>query len=187
MSQDIITQERVIEEVKKAVAETLNSDASKIEADNSLIRDLGAESLDFLDINYRLEQAFGIKIARHFITEHIEDMFGEGAAIDEDGKLTPKALELLKSRFAEHGVELSADMEMDDVPALITIRSMASGIMDILNSLPEKCAKCGAASWKSGDGSHVLCGSCSEPGSFTNGDDLMKDWLKKMQDEKKIF
>ena len=34
-----------------------------------LMADLGAESLDFLDLNYRLEQTFGIRMARHFVLE----------------------------------------------------------------------------------------------------------------------
>jgi len=79
----------------------LRVDESTIKPESSLINDLGAESLDFLDINYRLEQAFGMKMARHFVLEHIEEMFGEGTAIDEDGRLTDKAIELLKDPFRQ--------------------------------------------------------------------------------------
>ena len=77
MKQDLITEEKVLDELKKAVEETLSVDEASIKPGSSLINDLGAESLDFLDINYRLEQTFGIKMARHFILEHIEEMFGE--------------------------------------------------------------------------------------------------------------
>ena len=75
MNQGLISEQIVIEEVKNAIVETLGIEASTIEADSSLMRDLGAESLDFLDINYRLEQAFGIKMARHSLLEHIEEVF----------------------------------------------------------------------------------------------------------------
>src|SRR5208283_2070320 len=98
--QNFISEQKVIDEVKKAVAETLSSDVTGMDAENSLIKDLGAESLDFLDINYRVEQTFGIKMARHFILEHIEEMFGEGSAIDENGHLTDKAVQL-NIRFGE--------------------------------------------------------------------------------------
>jgi acyl carrier protein len=187
MSQDIVTEQKVFEELKKAIVETLRVDENEIKFESSLINDLGAESLDFLDINYRLEQAFGIKMARHFVLEHIEDMFGEGSAIDEDGQLTEKAIDLLKIRFGDNAPDLKPGMDMDEVPAMITARSMTEGVMDVLHSLPEKCSHCGNSAWQSEDGVKIKCGSCSEPATFTNGDDLIKGWLEKVQEEKKIF
>ncbi len=188
MKQNVISDDVVLEEVKKAVAETLNTDKDAIKPEDSLIKDLGAESLDFLDINYRLEQAFGIKMARHFVLEHVEDMFGEGSAIDENSQLTDKAVELLKSRMGENpGAEIRAGMDMDEVPALVTVRSMANGVQDILDSLPEKCGSCGNAAWKAENAVRIICGSCSAPATFSNGDDLVKEWVTKVQEEKKIF
>ena len=187
MGQNLVSEEKVIEVLKKAIAETLNIDESTITPDSSLIKDLGAESLDFLDINYRLEQEFGMKMARHFILEHIEDMFGEGVAIDDDNQLTEKAIQLLKIRFGEDLPDLSAGVDMSEVPAIITVKSMASGVMDILNSLPEKCQSCGNSAWKSDDGVRVVCGSCGERATYTNGDDLIVEWLTKVQKEKNIF
>jgi acyl carrier protein len=188
MKQELITEEIVLDEVKKAIAETLNIDKDSITPQSSLIRDLGAESLDFLDINYRLEQAFGIKMARHFVLEHVEEMFGEGSAIDENSQLTDKAVTLLKNRLGEKlAGELRPGMDMDEVPALVTVQSLTNGVMDILDSLPGKCSSCGNVSWKTDDGCRITCGSCGEPSAFTNGDDLIKAWLTRVQEEKKIF
>jgi len=187
MKQSIVSEEAVIEEVKKAVADTLNIDMETIKPEHSLIGDLNAESLDFLDINYRLEQAFGIRMARHFILEHIEEMFGEGSAIDENSQLTAKAVSLLAHRMGEDIPELKAGMDMDEVPALITIQSMARGVMDILDSLPESCPACGAKTWKTAEGSRISCGSCSAPAPFAGGDDLIRQWLTDVQKEHRIF
>ncbi len=187
MKQNFVTEQKVFDELKKAIVETLRVDENSIKPENSLIKDLGAESLDFLDINYRLEQTFGIKMARHFVLEHIEEMFGEGSAIDENGQLTDKAIELLKIRFGDDMPNLTSGMDMDEVPTLITAQSIAKGIMDILDSLPEKCSGCGNSAWKSDDRGRIKCGSCGEYATFTNGDDLTKEWLAKVQEEKKIF
>ncbi|MBI4849587.1 MAG: hypothetical protein HY808_13630 [Nitrospirae bacterium] len=187
MGQNLVTEEKVFGELKKAVVETLRADENKIKPETSLIKDLGAESLDFLDINYRLEQALGIKMARHFVLEHIEEIYGEGTALDENGQLTDKAVAVLKIRFGENVAELRPGMDMDEIPALVTAQSMVSGVMDILDSLPEKCTKCGASSWKSEDGVRVKCGSCGEAAEYANGDDLIKAWLTKVQEEKKLF
>lgn len=187
MKQTFITEQRVFEELKKAVVETLRSDEAAIRPESSFINDLGAESLDFLDINYRLEQTFGLKMARHFILEHIEEMFGEGSAIDEDGKLTEKAITLLKLRYGNVYGDLSEGMDMDTVPTLITAGSMTQGVLDLLDTLPEKCTQCGNSAWKSEDGLRIKCGSCNAFATFTNGDDLIKNWLTEIQQEKKIF
>lgn len=187
MSQNLITETKVYEELKKAIVETLRVEEDAIKPETSLINDLGAESLDFLDINYRLEQAFGMKMARHFVLEHIEEMFGEGSALDENGRLTDKAIALLNIRFGEKMSGLRPGMDMDEVPALVTVQSIAQGVMDILNSRSDTCPKCGSSSWKSDDGVKITCSSCGEPAVYSNGDDLIRAWLQKVQEEKKIF
>lgn len=186
MSQNLISEGKVLEEVKKGIVETLNVDKDAIKPESSLIGDLGAESLDFLDVNYRLEQTFGIKMARHFVLEHVEETFGEGAAVDADGRLTDKAISLLKIRMGENPA-LHAGMDMDEVPVLITAQSIARGVLDILDSLPEKCPSCAASAWTVENEVRIKCGACGEFASFRNGDELVKEWLSKIQNEKKIF
>ncbi|MBF0607626.1 MAG: hypothetical protein HQL61_08775 [Magnetococcales bacterium] len=178
---------RVMDEVKKAIAQTLSIDTEKITPESSLVRDLGAESLDFLDINYRLEQVFGIKMARHFILEHMEEMFGEGAAIDENGQLTEKAVRLMRIRLGDETDALQAGMDMDQVPPLITVATIARGVKEILATLPEKCASCGAAQYRCNDGALVECSGCGQGAAYSTGDDLIKEWLTTVQQEHKIF
>jgi acyl carrier protein len=187
MGKAVISEDKVIEAVKQAIAEALEIDKNTIGSDSSLIRDLGAESLDFLDINYRLEQAFGIKMARHTILEHVEEMFGEESAIDAKGKLTKKAVELLEIRFEGAEIGLTPGMDVDEVPSVITVRSMARGVMDVLASVPDKCPACGKSNWTAEDGAHIKCSSCGEQAVFINGDDLIRAWLEKVQEEKKLF
>lgn len=184
--QRLVSEERVVQEVKRSIAETLRTDASAMTPDTSLIGDLEAQSLDFLDINYRLEQAFGIRTARHFVLEHVEEMFGEGSAIDENAQLTEKAVRLLKIRLGDHH-ELQPGMDVDAASSLITVRSLAKGVMDILNTLPEACPGCGRAEWKTEDGTHIRCGSCGAAAVFTTGDDLIKAWLQTVQEEQRVF
>lgn len=186
MKNSLISYEQVFEETKKAIAETLNIDASKISPESSLIRDLGAESLDFLDINYRLEQRFGIKMARRFILEHVEEMLGEGVAIDDTGKLTEKAIELLKLRLGNKAKDLKPGIYIDEVTSLITVDSIAQGVMDILQSLPDRCA-CGASEWRLGEEMQVTCAACGEPAEYVNGDDLIVQFIERVQAEKRIF
>ncbi|MBI5379489.1 MAG: hypothetical protein HZA23_04965 [Nitrospirae bacterium] len=187
MKQGFISEQTVIEVVKRCVAETLRIEEQTMTPSSSLIKELGAESLDFLDMNYRLEQAFGIKMARHFLLEHVEEAFGEGSAVDANNQLTEPAVRLLKIRLGDHLSELKAGMEMDEVPALITVQSLANNVLDLLDTLPECCPSCGQAAWKTEDGARIRCGSCGSTAAFTNGDELIRQWLKRVQEEQRIF
>ncbi len=187
MKQTLISERKVIEEVTKAISEGLDIAPDRVKPESSLIKDLGAESLDFLDINYRLEQAFGIKMARHSVLEHMEEMFGEETAIDSDGKLTEKAVKVLGLRFNNSSGQLEAGMDMDELPGLVTVKSIAEGVLNLLDTLPESCTNCGKPEWKIEDESRVQCGACGEHAAFTNGDDLIDAWLTQVQVKDRIF
>lgn len=89
------TQE-IFQKVKDCVAKALELEGDSIELDSKLISDLGAESIDFLDIVFRLEKAFGIKIPR-------DDLFPEKVLTDakyvQDGRITKEGIELLKNKL----------------------------------------------------------------------------------------
>ncbi len=186
MKQTVIPEEKVIEEVRRAIWEGLDIDPARVKAESSLVGELGAESLDFLDINYRLEQTFGIKTARHSVLEHMEEMFGEESAIDADGKLTEGAVKVLRLRF-NNSSQLKPGMDMEELPGAVTVQSIADGIISILDSLPENCTNCGKQDWKIEKESRIQCGSCGEPAAFTNGDELIDEWLTQVQQSEKIF
>jgi acyl carrier protein len=187
MTQEIIGWDKVYDEVKNAISNALGVDQASIEAKSVLTRDLGAESLDFLDISYHLEQTFGFKMARHFVLEHAEEIFGEGKAIDENGCLTADAVKILRLRFDGNRDFLKPGMDMDDVVHLVTVDSLIKTVLDILDSLPETCPTCGHASWKSDGGTRILCGSCGAAAIYKTGDDLIIDWLHRVQEKEHLF
>lgn len=187
MAQKIIGEEKVFSELKQTIAKSLDVDEQSIRPESVLTLDLNAESLDFLDISYNLEQAFGFKMARHFVLEHAEEMFGEGKAIDRNGCLTHQAVEMLKLRFNSNRTPLKPGMDMDEVVHLVTVGSMAKNVLDILDSLPETCPECGHSSWKTEDMTHILCGSCQANAVYKTGDELIIDWLKQVQEKENLF
>jgi len=88
--------EEIFSKVQESLVEALSVDDDEVTLEASLTRDLGAESIDFLDIVFRLEKAFGIKIPRG-------DLFPENLLNDpqfvQDGKLTDAGLAELKARL----------------------------------------------------------------------------------------
>jgi len=82
--------------VRDVLVEALAVDEEEVTPTASLIDDLGAESIDFLDIVFKLEQSFGIKIAQG-------ELFPEGVTQDpkfvKDGMITPEGLIAMKARL----------------------------------------------------------------------------------------
>ncbi|MCS7237502.1 MAG: acyl carrier protein [Thermoguttaceae bacterium] len=90
------TREEIFQKVKTVLMEALAVDEDEVRPEATLVGDLGAESIDFLDIAFRLEKAFDIKIPRGELFP--EDILTNDKYV-QDGKLTPAGLEELRRRM----------------------------------------------------------------------------------------
>ena len=59
-----MSRDEIFQQVQEVLVDALGVDDDEVTAEATLMGDLGAESIDFLDIVFRLEKAFGIKIPR---------------------------------------------------------------------------------------------------------------------------
>jgi len=91
------TQEEIYHKVSATLVEALNVDEEDIKPESTLQGDLGAESIDFLDIVFRLEREFGIKIPRGELFP--EAIFQGDPEFVQNGRVTPKGLEELRLRM----------------------------------------------------------------------------------------
>jgi acyl carrier protein len=113
------THDEIFEKVQATLVDALGVDEDDVTHEATLQGDLGAESIDFLDIVFRLERNFGIKIPRG-------ELFPENVVSDPEmisnGKLTAKGLEELKTRmpFADLS-DFSANPEVDKIGDLYTV------------------------------------------------------------------
>ena len=93
----MLTQDEIYSKVSETLVEALNVDEDQITPAATLQGDLGAESIDFLDIVFRLEREFGIKIPRGELFP--ESIFQGDADMVQGGKVTTKGLEELRSKM----------------------------------------------------------------------------------------
>jgi acyl carrier protein len=91
------TQEEIYSKVSATLVEALNVDEEDIKPTSTLQGDLGAESIDFLDIVFRLEREFGIKIPRGELFP--ESIFQGDPDFVANGRVTPKGLEELRAKM----------------------------------------------------------------------------------------
>jgi acyl carrier protein len=89
--------EEIYSKVSATLVEALNVDEEDVKPSATLQGDLGAESIDFLDIVFRLEREFGIKIPRGELFP--EAIFQGDPEFVHDGKVTDKGLAELKTKM----------------------------------------------------------------------------------------
>ncbi|NBV45293.1 MAG: acyl carrier protein [Planctomycetia bacterium] len=88
--------DEIFEKVRNALVDALGVDEDDVKPDATMVGDLGAESIDFLDIVFRLEKAFGIKIPRGELFP--EDVLSSSEFVN-NGKVNAAGIAALKSRM----------------------------------------------------------------------------------------
>jgi acyl carrier protein len=114
------TQEEIYTKVSATLVEALNVDEEEIKPTSTLQGDLGAESIDFLDIVFRLEREFGIKIPRGELFP--ESIFQGDPEFVQNGRVTEKGLDELRTRmpFADLR-QFEQDPELSHLSDLFTV------------------------------------------------------------------
>ena len=116
------TKEEVFSKVQSALVDALGVDEDEVTPEARLVGDLGAESIDFLDIVFRLEKAFDIKIPRGELFP--EDILTSAQYV-QNGRLTPEGMEQLKARmpFADL-TNFESNPVVQDFGNLLTVHDM---------------------------------------------------------------
>ncbi|MDX1929166.1 MAG: acyl carrier protein [Pirellulaceae bacterium] len=88
--------EEIFQKVQAALVDALGVEDEEVTPEATMVGDLGAESIDFLDIVFKLEKAFGINIPRE---ELFPDDILTNASYVKDGKVTAQGISELKARL----------------------------------------------------------------------------------------
>jgi acyl carrier protein len=124
----MMNEKEIYEKVKESIVEALGVDEEEVTPGAVLFDDLGAESLDLLDIVFRLEKGFGIKIPRGGIQQDLLDAEGlKEADVLIDGALTARGAEELKKRMTEVDQQrITEGFRIDDIPTLFTVQTFVN-------------------------------------------------------------
>ena len=122
-TEDEFVEDGVLEQVRSLVAEAMGRDRALVTADASLMKDLGVESLDFLDIVFQIERTFGIQITRGEI-----ERAARGDMTDEEfapaGVLSEAGLARLRQLMPESAGRIHAGLRPAQIPELFTVRTL---------------------------------------------------------------
>ena len=119
-----MTRDEIYSKVQEVLIDALGVDDDEVTADARLTKDLGAESIDFLDITFKLEQEFDFKIGQG-------ELFPDNAASNpdfiKDGKLTPEGLTAIKEKLPHVDFsKLESDPQISRLAETFTVDALVS-------------------------------------------------------------
>ena len=129
----------VPEGVRRIVAEALARPAAEVQLESNLMADLGAESLDFLDIVFRLEREFRIQITRGEM-----ERAARGDMTDEEfapqGVISDRGLQRLRELMPESASRIQAGLRPGQILSLFSVQTFANLVRAKLGSSPADAA-----------------------------------------------
>ena len=119
-----MSREEVFTNVRETLVEALAVEPDEVTEDATLQGDLGAESIDFLDIVFRLEKSFNIKIPRG---ELFPDDLLNNPDYVSNGKFTAVGLEQIKKAMPHADFSaFEADPDVNRMPDLFTVKTLVN-------------------------------------------------------------
>ena len=128
-----MSRDEIFTKVQEVLVDALGIDDDEVTTEATLMGDLGAESIDFLDIVFRLEKAFGIKIPR-------EELFPAESLMNNseyvhNGKLTEKGLAELREKMPHTDLtSFETDPDINKLGDLFTVNAIINYIEGKLNA-----------------------------------------------------
>jgi acyl carrier protein len=128
-----MNRDEIFEKVQEVLVDALGVDDDEVTTEATLMGDLGAESIDFLDIVFRLEKAFGIKVPREELFP-VEGLLNDPELVS-NGKLTDKGLTELREKVPHTDLgEFEKDPDINKLADLFTVNAIVNYVDTKLNA-----------------------------------------------------
>jgi acyl carrier protein len=132
-----MNRENVFSGVCECLADVLDIPAAPIRAEQKIIDDLGADSLDLLDLTFNLEQKFRVSISPRDIERRAKEKL-DGHPLEIEGRYTPEALAELRKALPEIPAEELADgLTVADLPRKFRVATMVNLVCRLLEEKRE--------------------------------------------------
>ena len=127
-----MSRDEIYKKVQGVLVDALGVDDDEVKPDAVIRDDLGAESIDFLDISFRLEKAFGIKIQKG---EMMPENMANDPNLVQGGKVTPAGIAMLKQRMPHSNfAEFEQDPQVEKMSRLFTVDAIVNFVENKLKA-----------------------------------------------------
>jgi acyl carrier protein len=121
-----MTETETYDAVKDAIVGALGVDEDEVTPEATIFEDLGAESIDLLDVLFRIERATGVKIQAADIGEHIQGGIPDDEFGNDEGVVSEKGLTQLKKVMPQIDTDaLAGNLRAEQVIGLFTVQNLA--------------------------------------------------------------
>ena len=126
------TSDEIFSKVQETLVDALGVDDDEVTAEATLIVVLGAASIDYLDIVFRLERSFDIKIPRGELFP--ENLASADSGFVEDGVVTESGVAELRSKMPHADVDsFASDPKVENISNLFTVKMICSFLEEKLS------------------------------------------------------
>ena len=120
-----MSRDEIMQQVQEVLVDALGVDDDEVTTEATLMGDLGAESIDFLDIVFRLEKVFGIKIPREELFP-AENLMNDSEFV-HNGKFTEKGLAELREKMPHTDITtFESDPDINKLADLFTVNAIVN-------------------------------------------------------------
>jgi acyl carrier protein len=177
-----ITESEVFDKFAQIVAKSLRIDASLV-APEIHLTDLGAESLDLIEITMETETQFHIFLPDKSILDTAVEVFGPGI-LEKDGYLTAEGKRLLLCRMPEADARaFEGEVAVRDLQHyFLKVDTWVRMIQGLAQHTPTECASCGGAMAAS-MGFRMKCAQCGQEITLRSGEELNREWVREYYDK----
>ena len=177
----IMTESEVFDKFAQIVAKSLRIDVSQIAPDTHLT-DLGAESLDLIEITMETETQFHIFLPDKSVLETAVEVFGPGV-LERDGYLTGEGKQLLLRRMPDADAQAFAgEVAVRDLQHyFLRVDTWVRMIQGLAQYTPTECASCGGPMATS-MGFRMKCAKCGQEITLRSGEEFNREWVREYYD-----
>jgi acyl carrier protein len=176
----------VEQRVLAVIARAMDRPVEEVKPSSSLELDLGAQSLDYLDIAFSLEREFRIQFPRADFMQRAGDHFGEENLV-KDGVVTELGLRLLAKGMPEIDPStLKPGLKVTDVRKMFIVATFIRVVTQLLEAkraTDHTCPDCGTMMNESATLPEFICPGCGKNVPLASGDDVLFDHLVSLGSE----
>jgi acyl carrier protein len=174
------TGDPVAQRVLAVIARAMDRPIEEVKPSSSLELDLGAQSLDYLDIAFALEREFRIQFPRADFLQRAADHFGEETLV-KNGVISDFGLRLLAKGMPElDPAALRSGLKVTEIRPMFVVATFIRVVKQLLEAkagMDRTCPACGTTMNESLSLPEFVCPACAKSMALPSGDDLLFEHL----------
>ena len=171
--------DEVLERVRSIMSETLRVPLDEVHRDSVLTEDLGAESLDIVEIEYALSMDFKVTFYEGNVIEKLQELLSPRAIAKEDA-LTEFGACVMRARLPEiDAAKIRPGLSILEIPNLFTPGTYARLVAELLDSRLSACPECRGTQLTAVRPSVLVCQDCDEQIDCPRQEDVLTAWVQR--------